>query len=153
MLQVTIPGAEALRLEHLVLDVNGTLTTRGKAVDGIAAALDGLRADLRLHVVSADTFGTAEALAVEIGAAFRRIEDGAEKRTYVQMLGAERCVAVGNGRNDAQMLRAAALGIAVLGPEGTHTAALVAADIVTRSAVGALTLLADPTALTATLRP
>jgi soluble P-type ATPase len=30
MLRVAVPGAAELRLEHLVLDVNGTLTDRGR---------------------------------------------------------------------------------------------------------------------------
>ena len=133
MLQLRIPGGDELRLEHLVLDVNGTLSTRGKAIDGIGPAVAALHGVLQPHVVSADTFGTAQALAVELGAPFRRVASGEEKRDHVRMLGAGGCVAV-------------------LGPEGTHTSALAAADLVTRSIVGALLLLADPRALVATLR-
>ena len=153
MLRLNVPGAGDLLLDHLVLDVNGTLSSRGKAIDGVIPAVRALHGVLQPHVVSADTFGTAQALAVELGAPFRRICTGADKRAYVRMLGAQSCVAIGNGRNDARMLSEAALGIAVLGPEGTHTAAMLAADIVTRSAIGALMLLADQQALLATLRP
>ena len=108
---------------------------------------------LALHVLSADTFGTAEDLASDVGADFRRVSTGADKRGYVEWLGAEKCVAVGNGRNDAEMLAAAALGIGVIGPEGAHAAAVAAADVLTRTVEEALALLADPRALTATLRP
>jgi soluble P-type ATPase len=51
------------------------------------------------------------------------------------------------------MLQAAGLGIAVLGPEGLHTEALTAADVVALSIDEALRLLADARTLTATLRP
>ncbi len=51
------------------------------------------------------------------------------------------------------MLRAAGIGIAVFGPEGTSFAAMAAADVVCRSAQEALELLLSPLALTATLRP
>jgi soluble P-type ATPase len=61
-------------------------------------------------------------------------------------------VAIGNGRNDVAMLEAAALGIAVLGPEGTAGGAVAAADVVARSVQEALALLTEPRALTATLR-
>jgi soluble P-type ATPase len=71
----------------------------------------------------------------------------------VQRLGAGRTAAIGNGRNDEAMLRAAALGMAVVGPEGAATAAMLAADLVTNSVVDALDLLLDPATLASTLRP
>lgn len=67
-------------------------------------------------------------------------------------LGPGRCIVVGNGANDALVLEAAALGIAVAGAEGAGGAAIRAADIVCRSIVEALELLLDPRALAATLR-
>jgi P-type E1-E2 ATPase len=153
MLHVSIPAGEDLSLEHLVLDVNGTLADRGRRIEAAAEALAELRQELALHVLSADTFGTAEKLAGDVGADFRRVSTGADKLAYLEWLGAEKCVAVGNGRNDAAMLRSAALGIAVIGPEGAHAAAVAAADVLTRSVEEALALVADPRALTATLRP
>lgn len=153
MLHVTVPGTEDLWLEHLVLDVNGTLTDRGELIAGAEDLASRLRDKLALHVLSADTFGTAEAIASRLEADFRRVATGQDKLDYVERLSAEKCVALGNGRNDAQMLSAAALGIAVIGAEGAHAAAVAAADVVTRSVQGALALLADPQALTATLRP
>jgi len=62
----------------------------------------------------------------------------------LEIFGAGRSAAVGNGANDAEMLAAAALGIAVIGPEGASTAALMAADLVCGSVTDALDLLADP---------
>ena len=150
---VPIPGDDDLLLEHLVLDVNGTLSDRGEPIVAALKALARLRAELELHVLSADTFGTAAALAERIGATYRQIRDGTDKRDYVHALGPDRCVAIGNGRNDAPMLEAAALGIAVIGPEGTHRSALDRADVVALSIDEALGLLAEPRTLTATLRP
>lgn len=152
MLHVSVPAGDDLWLEHLVLDVNGTLTDRGRPIEAAAQALAELRDELALHVLSADTFGTAENLALELRAEFRRITSGTDKFNYVQRLGPHKCVAIGNGRNDAQMLKAAALGIAVIGPEGAHAGAVRAADVLTRSVPEALALLIDPRALTATLR-
>lgn len=51
------------------------------------------------------------------------------------------------------MLQAAALGIAVVGPEGAHREAIAAADVIAGSIDEALGLLVWPKALTATLRP
>jgi len=59
---------------------------------------------------------------------------------------------VGNGANDVAMLQAAALGIAVLGPEGMAAAAIPAADVLVGSIHDALDLLSEPRRLIATLR-
>jgi P-type E1-E2 ATPase len=152
-LRVTIPGADDLVLEHLVLDVNGTLSDRGEPIIAALRAIECLRGELELHVLSADTFGTAEALAASIRAEYRRVDSGADKLEYIESLGARECVAVGNGHNDGPMLRAAGVGIAVLGPEGLHAQALIAADVIALSIDEALGLLADARALTGTLRP
>lgn len=57
MLEIPIPGAETLRLEHLVADFNGTLALDGELLPGTAPALGRLAERLSLHVVTADTFG------------------------------------------------------------------------------------------------
>jgi soluble P-type ATPase len=59
----------------------------------------------------------------------------------------------GNGLKDAPMLRAARLGIAIVGPEGASSAALAAAEVVCTSIIAALELLLDPVTLASTLRP
>nr|MBN1229125.1 ATPase P [Anaerolineae bacterium] len=61
-------------------------------------------------------------------------------------------VVIGNGGNDAGMLRVAAISIAVLDREGLNTESLQAADIVVTSALDALDLLLKPKRLVATLR-
>jgi soluble P-type ATPase len=151
MLDVSVPGRGSLRLEHLVLDVNGTLTHRGELIAD-ADRLADVRERLTLHLVSADTFGNAETIARELGAAFARVGSGSEKRRYVERLGAADCVAVGNGANDMVMFEVAALSIAVIGPEGASARALAAADIVCSSLATALELLTEPRLLAATLR-
>ena len=150
---IPIPDAEDLRLEHLVLDVNGTLSDRGEPIAGALEPLCTLGQQLVLHVLSADTFGTAEGLARQVRATYRRIKTGGDKREYVNSIGPRACVAIGNGRNDGLMLQSAAVGIAVIGPEGAHRDALAAADVVAASIEQALALLLEPQTLVATLRP
>jgi soluble P-type ATPase len=62
-LSVSIPGFANLRLEHLLLDVNGTLTNRGALMDDVAGRLDRLRDELHIHLASANTFGTLASIA------------------------------------------------------------------------------------------
>jgi P-type E1-E2 ATPase len=147
-----VPGREPFTIEHVIFDVNGTLTDRGQLMDGVAAILGRLKDQTKPVLVSADTFGTLAEIGRELGLATRAVEDGEEKRRLVEELGAAKTAMVGNGTNDAAALAAAMLGVVVLGPEGTSAAALRAADVVCRSTVEAIELLLDPRALAATLR-
>ena len=151
-LTVEIPGRETLVLHHLLLDQNGTLTDRGELIDGVAERLARVKADLRPHLLSADTFGTLEHLSTELDIEAHRVTTGAEKQRFLARLVPHGCVAIGNGTNDERMLRAATLGIVVLGPEGTSTAAMMAAHVVCGSILHALDLLLDTRLLVATLR-
>jgi soluble P-type ATPase len=151
-LEVEIPGRATLELRHLLLDQNGTLSDRGSLIDGVAQRIARLRGRLDVHLLSADTFGTLDVLQRELDVEASRVADGAEKRHLVHALGPAACVAIGNGNNDVAMLEAAALGIAVIGPEGASPRALVAADVACRSVLEALELLLDVRLLVATLR-
>ncbi len=151
-LTVGVPGRAELRLDHLMLDVNGTLTDRGVLLSGVQDRVAKLRPSLAVHLVSADTFGTLEQIAEILDAIAVRAGSGEDKLRELEQLGTQQCAVVGNGTNDALVLEAAALGIAVIGPEGASTAALRAADVVCGSIADALDLLLEPRALAATLR-
>lgn len=148
-----IPGAGPLEIGHLLLDVNGTLTDRGELVAGVAERIERLRADLRVELLSADTLGSLDSVAATLGVSATRVGRGDEKAELVRRRGADGCAAIGNGANDEAMLAAAAIGIAVVGPEGAAARAVVAADVVCGSIRGALDLLLDERALASTLRP
>ncbi len=154
MIRLDIPGWGVLELEHLVLDLNGTIALDGEVLAGVPERLAALSESLTIHLVTADTRGQATVIAEQLGIRLVLVTPGDEadqKRALVERLGAERVVAIGNGANDAKMLQAAVLGIAVLGPEGLAGEALRAADVV----VGihdALDLLLHPRRLVATLR-
>lgn len=155
MISMTIPGFGTLLLEHLVLDYNGTLAVDGKLLEGVAERMTMLANEMTLHVVTGNTYGNAaERIAglncrVTCLAPDRQAE---AKRHYVERLGADRTVAIGNGRNDAPMLKTAALGIAVLGTEGLASEAMTSADVLVRHTVDALGLLLNPRRLLASLR-
>jgi P-type E1-E2 ATPase len=156
MLDIAIPGWRTLRLEQLLLDVNGTLTRDGALLPGVAPRVAALRSTLAVRLLSADTFGRLEAVAAELGVRGQRLAPGEpeaeQKARVVRELGAAEVVAIGNGANDAAMLAEAAVGIAVLGPEGLAGGALAAADVLTASIEDALELLLNPKRLIATLR-
>lgn len=152
MRRYDVPGAASLEIEHLVLDLNGTVSDRGAIIEGVGERLERLSRDLEIHLVTADTRGTAGRLAATLPVSVARIATGADKADLVQRLGAGRTAAIGNGRNDVAMLRLAVLGIAIMGPEGAAAETLQAADLACRSIVDALELLIDERAVGSTLR-
>jgi P-type E1-E2 ATPase len=155
MLTVEIPGYGRLALEHLALDLNGTLAVDGEVLPGVPERLAALPPHLQIYLLTADTRGRGADTAATLGISLHRLALGdevAQKRAFVESLGAEKVAAVGNGANDAEMLAVAALGIAVLGPEGLARAAWQNADLIVPDINAALDLLLYPQRLIATLR-
>jgi P-type E1-E2 ATPase len=152
-LRYEIPGTAAIELEHLVLDVNGTLSDRGQLIAGVAEPIEQLRHQIAVYLLSADTRGLVGELARQLAVPAERIASGEDKSAFLDRLGPARCAAIGNGLNDAAMLRVARLGIAVVGPEGASPMTLDAADVICPSIGAALGLLLDPLSLASTLRP
>lgn len=155
MLEFTIPGRGDLVYENLLLDVNGTIALDGELLEGVSEAIEDLRGHLRVVLATADTHGGAERLGERLGAEVLILEPGQEdlrKERLVAHLGAAATIAIGNGANDALMLAAAGLGIAVIGPEGSAASALAAADVVAPDIGVALGMLRSPGRLLATLR-
>jgi soluble P-type ATPase len=155
MIEVAIPGYRKQEIEHLVLDYNGTLACDGELIDGVREGLQILADRLKVHVLTADTFGRArsrlEGIPCELSVLpVKNQEIG--KLTYVRRLGPANAVCIGNGRNDQLMLKESALGICVILAEGAAVETLLAADVVCTSIVSALALLTHPLRLTATLR-
>ncbi|WP_300666948.1 ATPase P [Desulfoluna sp.] len=155
MIAQSIPGFSDIAISHLVLDYNGTLALDGVPLMGVRERIEALSAALTIHVVTADTFGKAAGIFSDWPVLLSVLTPGGEadqKAAYVQSLGAEGVVAVGNGRNDCRMLSLACVGMAITGPEGAASPALLSADLVCPDIFVALDLLLHPTRLKATLR-
>ena len=155
MIEIDIPGFGRLRLERLILDYNGTIAVDGQPVQGVKERLIALARHVEIHVLTADTFGGVEKKLSDIPCKIHVLPVEAQdkgKMEYVDRLGADRAVCIGNGRNDVMMLKKAALGIAVVQDEGAATSAILSADVVATDILSALDLLTNHMRLTATLR-
>jgi len=155
MIELNIPGRGEIQLEHLVLDVNGTLAVDGQLMEGMSRLLKGLSDRLTIHLLTADTHGRQQVIDQQLGLKAVRLQPGDEagqKAAYVCQLGAAQVVAVGQGANDAGMLASAALGICLFSLEGTAIETLLQADLVVQSIYAALELLENPLRIVATLR-
>jgi soluble P-type ATPase len=155
MFELDIPGFGFVRLLHLVSDFTGTLSVDGKLLPGVKEQLNKVAEILKVHVLTADTFGRAGA-ELEGAKCEMHILDGKEldvqKEVFVRKLGEEGVIALGNGNNDRRMLQAAKIGIAVCLDEGCSKDALISADILIKSPIDAFDLLLYPKRLKATLR-
>jgi soluble P-type ATPase len=152
MIRLDIPGKGFIELQHAVFDINGTLALDGQAFPQVVERLQALASLVAIYALTAGTHGNLAELERALGLPLQRIDTGADKARFVEQLGPASVVAIGNGANDAQMLRLAAIGIAVLSGEGISAAALQAADVLARGPVDAIDLLLHPKRLIATLR-
>ena len=155
MIDLTIPGRGQVHLQHLIMDVNGTLAVDGVLIDGVAKRIAGIRERLTIHLVTADTQGRQDAIDQLLDLKATRLVSGGEqeqKRLFVEKLGPASVVAFGQGANDARMLQAAGLGVCVMSIEGTAAETLIAADIVVPDILSAFDLLDKPLRIVATLR-
>jgi P-type E1-E2 ATPase len=155
MIELNIPGRGELRLEHLVTDVNGTLALDGILLEELAKRIGSLRERLQLHLLTADTHGRQEVIDQQLNLSAVRIKGGNEavqKAEYVKKLGADSVIAIGQGANDALMLKAAALGICVMSQEGVAVETLLGADLLVPDIFAALDLLDKPLRIIASLR-
>ena len=155
MIELNIPGRGNLRLEHLVADVNGTLAVDGVLLDGLTKRIASIRDRLTVHLLTADTHGRQSVIDQQLNLVAIRLTEGNEqeqKRAFVEKLGAKHVVAIGQGANDASMLKAAALGICVMSAEGAAVETILAADLVVPIIFDALDLLDKPIRIIASLR-
>ena len=155
MLSVDVQGFGKLELQHLVLDFNGTLALDGQLLPGVDERLSALCMDLTIHIVTADTFGNVARLFAgtshDIVVLGSNNQDKA-KQQVIRDLGPQKCVAMGNGKNDVLMLAEAALGIGLIQEEGACTGILTAADVLCTNIRDGLDLMTHPLRLAATLR-
>lgn len=155
MLEINIPGFGLVKLDHLVSDFTGTLSVDGGLLPGVEELLNGIARIVKIHVVTADTFGTAQKALKGVNCTLTVLSGNdidLQKESYVNDLGTEHVMTIGNGTNDRKMLKAARIGVAVIEGEGCSVTALQCADIVVKSIQEGLNLLLNPKRVKATLR-
>jgi soluble P-type ATPase len=155
MLNISIPGASALKLDHLVLDFNGTIALDGRLIETARERIDRLSSMLDIHIVTADTHGSVKQQTKNVNCSVHIIgqnNQDQEKKCFVEQLGRKSTVAIGNGRNDSLMLNHAVLGIGIIQSEGGSAEMIRQADVICNRIEDGLDLLLKPERLQATLR-
>jgi len=144
-----------LNLKYLLLDYTGTLSEHGKLMDCVKDKLKLLHSEFeKIFVLTADTFGTAreELKNLPVETKILKHPTSKGKLKIVNELGPEYCVAIGNGNNDIDMLKASKLSFAVINKDGCNAKLIDYADIVFKSTCDALDALIDPRIIISLLR-
>jgi len=156
---IDIPGFGKLQINAILTDYTGTLSFNGKLSPGVRERLLRLAELADIHVVSADSFGTAEKELEGLPVICKKLEgtgEDVQKRLYAETLDPRHVASFGNGNNDRLHMKlvkeSGGLTIAVDNGEGCAHEAIRNANVIVAGAVNALDLLLEPTRLRATLR-
>jgi soluble P-type ATPase len=156
---IEIPGFGGRMIHNVVSDFTGTCSLDGKLTPGLRERFLELERVVDIHIVTADTFGTAAEQLSGLPLVLKKLTTGDEdvqKRDYVRKLDARRAAVFGNGNNDQLLLKeareAGGLAIAVDNGEGCAVFALLNANLFVVGATNAFDLLLEPRRCTATLR-
>jgi len=156
-----IPGLGRRKILALVSDYTGTLSLDGKLTAGARRALAKLSKKVDLHIVTADTFGTAAQELRGLPLQMHRLKGPGEdhdlqKRKFLSSFDPASIVALGNGNNDRLLLKkvkeSGGLAIAIENGEGCAIDAIQNANVFISGASNALNLLLRTDRLKATLR-
>jgi soluble P-type ATPase len=158
-MRIDMPCGVFYNLFNMILDLNGTITVDGSFVDGVVERLKELSEIMDVYVVTADTGQTLDQLTDQLvedcGIKIHKLESGRgdlQKLDFLEKLGRDETVAIGNGCNDTLMLREAKLGLCVIGKEGASGNALMASNAVFLNICDALDIFLKPKRMIATLR-
>lgn len=155
MLTIDIPGLEKIELEYLVLDYNGTIAVDGVPIPKVVQLLKEISRHLEIYIVTADTFSKIKEYNQILPYQIHIIPPEDQKKLkaeFVEILDANRTIAIGNGANDSKMLKVAKLGILVIEKEGASGEALINSDLVFTNILDALESILNPKRIIASLR-
>jgi len=152
-MEFNIPGTGRIKIETIILDLNGTVTVNGRIVRGLKRRLERLKKQgIRVIILSGDTRGNASKVAGKLGIELIKATTQDEKEKEALKLDPSTCASIGNGLIDAKNIERVRLGIVTMQSEGVHVQTLRAADIVVPSVIDALDLFIHEKRLVATLR-
>ncbi len=154
-MMIEIPNEKNLEIRTIICDYNGTIAKDGNVLLSIKLLFEKLAENYKIYVITADTFGSVKAQLDTYPCEIKILSSDNhtnEKADFIKNLGAKHCIALGNGNNDALMLKTAEIGIAILGDEGCSKETLLTSDILCKNIEDGLELLVFPKRLVATLR-
>lgn len=152
-IKFSVPGKGDYNLRNIVIDLNGTLALRGEPVPDVDRDIAGLlEQGMRIFLLTGDTRGNAKEIAEKLAIEAVETPTASAKKQFVEELGVEHTVAIGNGNIDVEMFQVAKLSLGVLQLEGGTFEAMKQTDAFFLDVRHALGSLLDPKILIATMR-
>lgn len=157
MRKINIPNYRIIIIKNILFDINGTLQFQGKISPELIIKFNELKKIYKIYLISADTRGNLKDIAETLDVDYIKIKpqeitEVEAKNNELIRLGKDVTVAVGNGNNDALMLKNAVLGIVILGNEGASIKSMMNSDVALPDPLSALNFLLDEKIMIATLR-
>ncbi|WP_025209648.1 HAD family hydrolase [Hippea sp. KM1] len=150
----TVDG-KRFNFNYLISDYTGTLSEHSRIIPCVKEKTAQLKNLFkRIIVLTADTMGSAERELSSLNIKLKIINRNTsiQKREFLESIGAEECIAIGNGNNDIEMFKVAGLSLAVINKDGCNAKLIQHADLVFNSICDALDALINPKILISLLR-
>jgi len=157
MKEINIPNYGKFIIENVIFDLNGTLQFKGQISEELFNKFEQLKDNYNVYIISADIRGNLKELANNLNVSFIKINpkettEAEAKNNELIKLNKDKTIAVGNGNNDALMLKNAVIGISVLGKEGATVKSILNSDVVFPNPISVLDFLLDEKIMIGTLR-
>jgi len=148
-----IQNRETLDIKTIILDLNGTLSVRGKIVFGAAKRIKKLeKLGYKIVLFTGNQRGNADKLCKKLKINYKICKTQEEKEKEILKLEPAHCAAIGNARIDVGMFKHAKLSILTLQKEGIHIETITYINIIVPSINDALDLFIDKDSLIATMK-
>ena len=154
MILIERPGLTPLEIEFILLDFDGTLAIDRRVHPKAKDKINLLSKRSKIYVLTMQKKELIEERLRKVKAQIVYLEEGDSSRRKLDLLrqlGPTRCVAIGNGVDDAAMIHEAGFGICIIGKEGSSGEAMKNADLVFTDILDALDFLLKPLRQKATL--
>jgi soluble P-type ATPase len=154
MILIQRPGQEPLEIDFILIAFEGTLASDRRVHPKAKDKLNLLSRRSNIYILTKEEKERMEEVLRKVKAEIISLPEGEssqKKSDLVRQLGATRAVAVGNGVDDAPMMKEAAFGLCVIGKEGASSEAVKNADVVFTDILDALDFLLKPLRQKATL--
>ena len=147
MIPIQRPGQEPLEIDFILIDFEGTLAADRRVHPKAKDKINLLSKRTKIYILTSGEKEVVEETLRKVKAETSYFPEGdasREKLDLLRQLGVARTAAIGNGADDGPMLEEAALGICVVGKEGTSIEAMKKADVVVSNVLDGLDFLLKP---------
>ena len=154
MIFIERPGMGNLEIDFILIDFEGTLASDHRVHPKAKDKINLLSKRTKIYILTQE--GNEQVIEVlrKVKAEiihFAERDVSVRKLDLLRQLGANRVVAIGNGRDDVSMIEEAAFSICVISREGTAAETIQKADVVVSNILDALDFLLKPLRQKATL--